>query len=80
MTTEEFIEKWNVAYESLEQKAEFAAEMRRDLKSIGKHREKIAASESWDVAILKTTHISSDNAWIELFDKEKEEYLKKYDQ
>ena len=45
-----------------------------------KQEKKIAASESWDVAILKTTHTSSDNAWMEFFDKEKEEYLKKYDQ
>ena len=34
MTVNEFIEKWNVGYEDLEQKSEFAAEMKSDLESL----------------------------------------------
>ena len=34
MTKEEFIQKWNVAFESKEQEAEFAEEMRSDLNKI----------------------------------------------
>jgi len=34
MTIDEFIEKWNVAYEDKEQEAEFASEMRDDIISI----------------------------------------------
>jgi hypothetical protein len=34
MTTNQFIDKWNVAYEDREQKEEFASEMKDDLKSI----------------------------------------------
>ena len=34
MTTSEFIKKWNVAFEDLEQKREFAKEMRKDINSL----------------------------------------------
>lgn len=34
MTIDEFIEKWNVAYEDKEQETEFASEMRDDIISI----------------------------------------------
>jgi hypothetical protein len=34
MDAKEFIEKWNVGYEDLEQKAEFALEMESDLKAL----------------------------------------------
>lgn len=34
MNQKEFISKWNVGYESLEQKEEFAKEMEADLKSL----------------------------------------------
>ena len=34
MTKEEFIKKWNVAFEDKEQDAEFAAEMEADLKAV----------------------------------------------
>lgn len=34
MTKKEFIKKWNVAYESKEQQAEFNNEMLKDLKDI----------------------------------------------
>jgi len=34
MTTKKFIEKWNVGYEYLEQKQEFAREMKADLKQL----------------------------------------------
>jgi hypothetical protein len=41
MTKQEFIVKWNVAYEDKEQEAELAAEMDEDLDSI--ERDEIAA-------------------------------------
>lgn len=48
MTTKEFIEKWNVAYENLEQKIEFASEMKDDLKSIkGYTGEDMEAYAAW---------------------------------
>ncbi|HNR21364.1 MAG TPA: hypothetical protein PKL45_15380 [Bacteroidia bacterium] len=48
MTTNEFIDKWNVAYENLEQKLEFAAEMTADLKSIkGYTEEDMESFASW---------------------------------
>lgn len=34
MTIPEFIQKWNVAFESKEEEAEFAAEMEADIKSL----------------------------------------------
>jgi hypothetical protein len=34
MDAKEFIEKWNVGYEDLEQKEEFAKEMEADLKAL----------------------------------------------
>ena len=34
MTTDEFIKKWNVAFEDKEQQLEFAAEMQRDLQLV----------------------------------------------
>lgn len=34
MTKQEFISKWNVAFESKEQELEFAREMKRDLEEV----------------------------------------------
>lgn len=34
MTKQEFIDKWNIGYESLEQKSEFAADMEADLNDV----------------------------------------------